>query len=82
MNQTSCEIIIPKTAIETIKGLPVVFAKDEHGFEPVNIRIGKENFEFVEIISGLKLGQQYIKKGGFILKAQMSKSSFGDGHNH
>ena len=82
VNQTSCEIIIPKTAIETIKGLPVVFAKDEHGFEPVNIRIGKENSEFVEIISGLKHGQQYIKKGGFILKAQMAKSSFSSGHNH
>jgi cobalt-zinc-cadmium efflux system membrane fusion protein len=82
VNQTPCEIIIPKTAIETVKGLPVVFAKDEHGFEPVNIRIGRENSQFVEIISGLKLEQQYIKKGGFILKAQMSKSSFGDGHNH
>ena len=76
------KIIIPKTAIETVKGLPVVFAKDEHGFEPVYIRIGRENSEFVEIISGLKLEQQYIKKGGFILKAQMLKSSFSGGHNH
>ena len=82
INQTQCEIMIPKTAIETVKGLPVIFAKDEHGFEPINIRIGKENSEYVEIISGLKIGQEYIKKGGFILKAQMAKSSFSDGHNH
>jgi len=82
ISQSSCSIMIPKTAIETIKGLDVVFTKNEHGYEPINIKIGQQNSEFVEILSGLKIGQQYVKKGGFILKAQMAKSSFGGGHNH
>ena len=80
--KTQIEMIIPKTAIENIDGIPIVFAEDEHGFEPVNIRIGRENQQSVEILSGLILGQKYIKKGGFILKAQLAKSSFSDGHNH
>ncbi len=82
VEQSNCKIMVPKTAIETVKGLPVIFAQDKHGFKPVDIKIGKTNSEFVEILSGLKSGQQYVKKGGFILKAQMAKSSFSGGHNH
>lgn len=82
VGQSNCNIMIPNTSIETVKGLDVVFTKNEHGYEPINIKIGKQNSEFVEILSGLKVGQHYIKKGGFILKAQMAKSSFGGGHNH
>jgi len=80
--KTHIKMILPKTAIENIGGLPIVFAQDEHGFEPVNIRIGKENEQSVEILFGLNLGQKYVKKGGFILKAQLAKNSFSDGHNH
>jgi membrane fusion protein, heavy metal efflux system len=82
VDKSNCKIMIPKTAIETIKGLPVVFAKDKHGLEPIHIKVGKKNSEFVEVLSGLSSGQQYVKKGGFILKAQMAKSSFGGGHSH
>jgi len=80
--KTHIKMILPKTAIENIGGLPIVFAQDEYGFEPMNIRIGRENQQSVEILSGLNPGQKYIKKGGFILKAQLAKSSFSDGHNH
>ena len=59
--KTYIKMIIPKTAIENIGGLPVVFAEDEHGFEPMNIRMGKENQHSVEILSGLNMGQKYVK---------------------
>jgi cobalt-zinc-cadmium efflux system membrane fusion protein len=36
----------------------------------------------VEVLSGLTAGQKYVSKGGFTLKAQMSKGAFGDGHAH
>jgi len=36
----------------------------------------------VEILSGLTVGERFVVKGGFTLKAQLSKAAFGDGHGH
>ncbi|MBC8214873.1 MAG: efflux RND transporter periplasmic adaptor subunit [Candidatus Marinimicrobia bacterium] len=75
LSQLKCDIVIPKSAIETVSGLTAVFREDEHGFEPVYVKIGKQNHDSVEVLSGLTLGQRYVSKGGFVLKTQMSKSS-------
>ena len=82
VERASLPIVVPKTALETINGLSVVFVEDDHGFESRVVKIGQENQESVEILSGLNVGQKYVMEGGFILKAQMAKSSFGGGHNH
>ena len=82
VGQTKCKIVVPKTAVESVNNQQVIFVKDYHGFEPVPIRIGKNNSESVEILSGLSNGQEYVKKGGFVLKAQLAKGSFSGGHNH
>jgi len=74
--------VIPKTAVESVNNQQVIFVKDYHGFEPVPIRIGKNNSESIEILSGLSNGQEYVKKGGFVLKAQLAKGSFSGEHNH
>tara|TARA_B100000315_G_scaffold33741_1_gene28446 strand:- start:4920 stop:6461 length:1542 start_codon:yes stop_codon:yes gene_type:complete len=75
-------LLIPKSAIQTIEGRLSVFIKTDEGFEPQPITAGRESGEYVEIISGLKAGQLYVRKGVFTLKAQLAKGSFGDGHNH
>ena len=82
VDRNNCKVLIPKTALETVNDQPVVFVKDEHGIESVPVQIGQENNHSVEILSGLKIGQKYVKKGGFILKAQLAKGSFGGGHSH
>ncbi|MBC8310706.1 MAG: efflux RND transporter periplasmic adaptor subunit [Candidatus Marinimicrobia bacterium] len=82
VKQTKCQILVPKTALETVNDQTVIFIKDTHGIEPSIIQFGRENHKSVEVLSGLKSGQVYVKKGGFILKAQLAKGSFGGGHNH
>ena len=82
VDRNDCKVLIPKTALETVNDHPVVFVQDEHGIESVTVQIGKENNLSVEILSGLKIGQKYVKKGGFILKAQLAKGAFGGGHSH
>ena len=82
VESTNCEVLIQKTALETMNDQLVVFIKDEDGIESVPVQIGKENYNSVEILSGLKNGQKYVKKGGFILKSQLEKGSFGGGHSH
>ena len=36
----------------------------------------------VEVTAGLTPGQRYVTSGAFTLKAQLSKSAFGEGHSH
>ncbi len=73
-------VMVPKTALETLNNETVIFVKTENGFEPRPVTIGRENDQFVEIVHGLKAGQTYVSKNGFILKAELLKSEFGDEH--
>ena len=74
-------ILVPKTALQTMDEKTVVFVKDEDGFEPRTVVVGRSNGTHVEITSGLKPGQKFVSAGAFTLKAQLAKGSFGDGHN-
>jgi cobalt-zinc-cadmium efflux system membrane fusion protein len=76
------DIVIPKTAIETIDNQSVVFIKNEEGFEPHPVKLGRSDTTHVEVLDGLHKGEQYVTKNAFVLKAQMQKASFGDGHGH
>ena len=44
--------------------------------------MGRVNHTSVEIIHGLEQGQTYVSKGGFTLKSELQKGSFGEGHSH
>ncbi|MHB2154645.1 efflux RND transporter periplasmic adaptor subunit [Calditrichota bacterium GD2] len=76
------DVLVPKTALQTLADETVIFVKTDEGFEPRPVEIGKENEENVEIIHGLNPGEIYVRKGGFTLKAELLKSEFGDGHGH
>lgn len=75
-------LAIPKTALESFENQTVVFVKTGDGFTPQPVKIGRENHTTVEILAGLAVGDRYVSKGGFTLKAELEKSAFGDGHSH
>lgn len=77
VSETKAQVVIEKTALQTIDDEPVVFVKEGEGFIPKKVKVGKENDDNVEILSGLKAGQQYVSKGAFTLKAEVLKESFG-----
>ncbi|MGD9900406.1 MAG: efflux RND transporter periplasmic adaptor subunit [Calditrichaceae bacterium] len=75
-------IHVPKTALEKFENRTVIFIRDEDGFEPRMVTIGRTNTTTVEITSGIEAGQSYVSEGGFHLKAELQKDAFGDGHGH
>ncbi len=79
---TEVSMVIPKTALQQIEGTDVVFVKTEEGFAPKAVVMGLVNHTSVEIIHGLEQGQTYVSKGGFTLKSELQKGSFGEGHSH
>ena len=77
-------LLIPKKAVQTIEGKPVVFVPAKGGFEATPISTGRSNRTHVEIISGLSPGDRYVTEGSFELKATLMTDSMDShaGHGH
>ena len=82
VSQSGVAIRVPKSAIHVQDGKTVVFANEEGAFKPRPVTVGRQNDHYAEITQGLKPGDTFASEGSFLIKAQLSKASFGDGHNH
>jgi cobalt-zinc-cadmium efflux system membrane fusion protein len=67
-------------AIQTLRDRTVVFINEGNFYEPLVVKTGRSDADWVEIISGMKAGQRYVAKGSFIIKADILKS--GAAHDH
>ncbi len=77
-------LFIPKKAVQTLGGKPVVFVPAEGGFEASPVAMGRSDGIHVEIISGLSQGDLYVVDGAFELKAAVMTDSMDNhaGHGH
>ncbi len=76
-------VVVPETAVIRMSdGDEVVFVATDDGFAPSEVVLGVRSNGVVEILSGLEPGARYVARGGFSLKAELGKDSFGDGHGH
>lgn len=71
-------VAVPKTAIAIMNEQSVVFVQTDKGFIPQKVKIGYTNDNAVQIISGLKAGQKYVSKNGFVIKSEIEKSKFAE----
>ena len=75
-------LAVPATALQTVGEVPVVFVKDEDGFEPRPVHLGRKGPHSVEIADGLSPGDVYVAAGAFTLKAELQRGELGEGHGH
>ncbi|HKT98490.1 MAG TPA: efflux RND transporter periplasmic adaptor subunit [Paraburkholderia sp.] len=68
-------VAVAVDALQEIDGSLVVFAKSPKGFVPVGVKTGVKDARFVQIVSGLNAGQQYVAANSFALKAELGKGS-------
>ena len=73
-------LVIPKTALQSINGEPVVFVRTAEGFEKGIVRTGREDEDAVEIIAGLVAGERIAVSNTFTLKAELGKAGVADQH--
>jgi cobalt-zinc-cadmium efflux system membrane fusion protein len=77
------EVRVPAAALQNHEGRDVVFVKDEEGrLNPRPVTLGRRNSHYVEVLAGLRTGDTVVTDGAFIVKSQLAKSGFDDGHNH
>jgi cobalt-zinc-cadmium efflux system membrane fusion protein len=73
-------VLVPQDAVQTYEGKTVVFVQDEHGFEPREVTVGRQNETHVEITRGLELGEKYVSENAFMVKAELGKATAEHAH--
>jgi cobalt-zinc-cadmium efflux system membrane fusion protein len=67
-------IVVPKTALQFIKGESTVFVRTADGFEARKVSIGRQDTRLVEVTTGLAAGERVATANTFILKAELGKA--------
>lgn len=70
---------IPWAAIQEIDGHPAVFVRGgEREFELRRVHTGERAGDLVEVLNGVKLGEEVVAEGSFLLKGELLKSTLGE----
>lgn len=77
-------VAISENAVVMDNGRPIAFVMlDGENFQRRELKLGIRDSGFVEIVSGVEVGERVATKGSYALKlASQSPSSFGAGHVH
>lgn len=72
-------LAVPEEAIVELEGKKVLFVTgDDVEFVPREVTTGAKRGSWMEITAGLKEGERYAAKGGFLLKSELKKGELGE----
>lgn len=72
-------LAVPEDALQELEGRKVVFVTaNGTEFEPRPLELGRASGGQVEVLGGLKEGERYAVKGGFLLKSELKKGELGE----
>lgn len=71
---------VENEAIQSMDGNSIVFLHYGNMFQAVPVKLGIKDDNFTEIKHGLEIGQVYVSKNSFLIKADLEKS--GASHAH
>lgn len=74
LSRDEAEVVVPKSALQAVKGERVVFVRNERGFEARQVAVGREDDRAVEVVSGLFAGEAVAISNTFVLKAELGKA--------
>ena len=73
-SQQEVGLLVPRDALQDIKGTKAVFVSQGGGFKLRPVTIGRQDSINAEVISGLEFGEPVAVKNTFILKAELGKA--------
>lgn len=80
LQQEQVDILVPRSALQTIGGEQVVFVRTAEGFEKREVAVGRSDDEAVEIVFGLDAGETIATANSFVLKAELGKAEAEHSH--
>jgi multidrug efflux pump subunit AcrA (membrane-fusion protein) len=78
LDAVQAKVSVPRTAVQTLSGRPVVFVENDEGFASQPVTLGREGESRVEILSGLSTGERVAATNTFLLKAELAKGEAAD----
>ena len=76
-DEAPAEIVVPRTALQSVKGESTVFVRTPDGFEARKVSVGRQDATLVEVTAGLTAGERVATANTFILKADRGKAEAG-----
>jgi len=73
-------LAVRKSAIQSFRDFQVVYTRIKDEYEVRMLELGQEDSEWIEVLSGLKPGAEYVTENSFLIKADIEKS--GASHDH
>lgn len=75
-------LAVPEESVQELDGRKLLFVT-ENGtvFERRPVELGRAAGGMVEVTGGLREGERFAEKGGFVLKSELKKGEL-EGHNH
>ena len=64
-------LVISKEAVQKVDNNDVVYIKTNGGYKEVKVKLGNKTDGLIEILSGLKPGEQVATKGSFWLRSEL-----------
>ena len=74
------DVLVPRTALQTIGGEQVVFVRTPEGFEKREVVLGTGDDQAVEVVFGLDPGESIAVRNSFVLKAELGKAEAEHAH--
>jgi RND family efflux transporter MFP subunit len=72
-------LAVPSSAVQEVEGRPLVFVKTKAGaFERRDVALGPEAEGWVEVRSGVRVGEEVATTGSFLLKSELQKGSLAE----
>ena len=80
VQQQPAALVVPVAALQTFRDWDVVFVRVGDTYEVRPLELGKRDAARVEVLSGLKAGDQVVVEQSYLVKADIEKS--GASHDH
>lgn len=78
--QIKADVVVPKTAVQSVDGQSAVFVRTSTGFEPRKVVTGREDSRSFEVMSGLSAGDPIATANTFVLKADLGRGEASHAH--
>lgn len=73
-------LAVAADSVHELQGQQVVFVRQDNGFSVRPLQLGHRDREHIEVLAGLRSGEQYATTNSFIIKAELGKA--GLSHEH
>ena len=80
LEEVTVPVAVKREGLQKFRDWDVVFIRVGDLFEARPLELGRKDGEWVEVLSGLRPGENYASANSFILKADIGKA--GASHDH